>query len=386
MAWDDKDKKDNDPWNRGRRSDTPPDLDEVLKKLQDKLSGFFGGKGSSKSEKPPTGIAVASVGLIVLVFCALWFVAGIFIVGPAEEGVITRFGKYRTTVGPGLNWIPRFIDKTYIVDIQNVSDFSYSSMMLTQDENIVSVELAVQYRVGIANDFLFNVDNPVESLQQATASALRHVIGHTSLSDILTTGREDVRQKVKVQLGVILDRYKTGLTLMDVVMQPATPPEEVKEAFDDAIKAQEDEQRFKNQAMAYEREVVPKAHGQAKRLLESAKAYKEKTVLWSKGEVAKFKAILPEYKKAPRVTKERMYLDTMEYVLSNSSKILLDTKGGGNLTYLPIDKILANNDVVESNADSRDRKSMLSSLRQSPNKGDYVSRKKDDSYNSRRVH
>ncbi len=343
MAWDDKDNKnDSDPWNK-RKSDTPPDLDEVLKKLQEKFTKYFGGGSSGKlTNGKGKGIATASFGLILVGLIVLWVLSGIFIIGPAEEAVITRFGKYRATLGPGLNWFPRFIDKYYIIDIQNVFDYSYSSSMLTQDENIASVEFAVQYRIDSPKDYLFNVVEPQGSLQQALASALRHVIGHTGLGDILSTGRSEVREKVREQLKVVLTRYGTGLVLLDVIMQPATPPEEVKEAFDDAIKAQEDEQRFKHQAEAYERGVVPAAKGKAKRILEAAEAYKKMKILTAQGDVSKFNAILPEFKKYPKVTKERLYLDTMEKVLSKTSKLLLDTKDGNNLMYLPLDKILEN--------------------------------------------
>ncbi|NQY43435.1 MAG: FtsH protease activity modulator HflK [Legionellales bacterium] len=351
MAWDDNNNNDKDPWDR-RKSDSPPDLDEVVKKLQAKFSKYFGGgsdnykKGSGKG-----GMAIASFSILGIVFLVLWILSGIFIVGPAEEAVITRFGKYRSTVGPGLNWIPRFVDKYYIVDIQNVYDYSYNSSMLTQDENIASVEFAVQYRIDNPKDYLFNVVNPQESLQQALASALRHVIGHTDLGSILSTGRGEVRERVRQQLKKILSRYNTGLVLLDVIMQPATPPEKVKDAFDDAIKAQEDEQRYKHQAEAYERGVVPVAKGKAKRILEAANAYKSRRILSAQGEIARFNALLPEFKKYPKVTKERLYLDAMEKVLTDTKKIILDAKNSNNLMYLPLDKIFKT-DTVDSQKNS----------------------------------
>jgi membrane protease subunit HflK len=231
------------------------------------------------------------------------------------------------------------VEKVQTVDVLNVYDFSYASSMLTQDENIVSVELAVQYKVGNAKDFLFNVDKPIHSLKEATASALRFVIGHTNLSEILTTGRDEVRQKVKKILQETLSVYKSGITLLDVVIQPATPPEAVKAAFDDAIKAQEDEQRYKNQAESYERKILPKAQGRAKRILEEANAYKEQIILKAKGDVSLFLELLPLYIKSPEVTIQRLYFDMMEKVLGKVSKIIIDDNIK-SITMLPVDKII----------------------------------------------
>ena len=345
MPWNEPgDKKNNerDPWKQPRSSQTPPDLEEMLKKFFKRINDAFknkqGGAGIPKMKQD-------NIKLIGGLIFLLWFLSGIFIVAPAEQAVILLFGKYRTTLGPGPHWIPRFIESAYIVNEQKILTYSYESQMLTKDENIVSVALAVQYRIINARDYLFNVVSPGSSLQQATASALRQVIGRTTLDEVLTRGRERVRQEVTTQLNKILERYQTGLLVTDVAMQPARAPDEVKEAFDDAIKAQEDEQRFINQAQAYAMQVIPTAKGQAQRIAADARAYKEQIVLNAKGDVATFLALLPQYQKAPEVTKQRLYLDTIESVLMATNKVLVNANGN-NLFYLPFDKWLStsNND------------------------------------------
>jgi modulator of FtsH protease HflK len=352
MAWNEPgdDKKKNDPWtnsekNTGKQS--PPDLDEMLKKWQAKLSSLLGNKRQRQSGGNVAALKKNSKGANLLIVVALlvllviWALSGIFIVEPAERAVILRFGKYIETVGPGAHWIPRIVESYEKLNVEQVRKYPYSALMLTKDENIVSVALVVQYKVSDAFNYFFQVVNPTESLQQATASALRQVIGNTTLDDILTIGREQVRQQVYEQVTAIIDSYKAGIFVTDVAMQPASAPEEVKDAFDDAIKAQEDEQRFINQAQAYAMSVVPKAQGQAKRLEQEAIAYQQQVVLDAEGSTARYLAILPEYLKAPNVTRERMYIDTIEQVLSNTSKVYIDAQAGNNLLYLPIDKILA---------------------------------------------
>lgn len=261
---------------------------------------------------------------------------------PAERSVVLRFGRYLETVGPGPHWIPQFIESQYKVNEQNIATYYYDAEMLTLDENIVSVAVAVQYRIADAQSYLFNVVNPVLSLQQATASALRQVLGNTTLDAVLTSGREQVRSDVQMQLEKILGFYKTGILVTNVSLQPAKAPEAVKDAFDDAIKAQEDEQRYINQAQAYEKKVIPVAQGQAQRLLAAASAYEQQVVLKAQGDTRRFLAILPEYKKAPAVTRERLYLGTMEQLMSRSSKVLVDLDKSNNLVYLPLDKLLPN--------------------------------------------
>lgn len=336
MGWNEPD-KDKDRWS-GKKQ--PPDLDEALKHLQNKLKKTFmgNGKGSGRSGSDSGGAGIMA-GIIFVIALVLWALSGIFIVDPAEQAAVLRFGKYVETVGPGPHWIPRLISSKKIVNVDRVSDYSYSAQMLTKDENLVSVSLVVQYRIGDLEDYLFNVSDPIESLQQATSSALRQVIGHTSLDEIITEGRDIWGGKVQETLIEILKRYKTGILVVNVSPQPARAPESVQDAFDDAIKAQEDEKRYTEQARAYEAQVVPIAKGNAKRILAEARAYAQQIVLNAKGETAEFERLLPIYLKAPYITSERLYLDAIQQVLSKSSKIIVDGKSG-NLMYLPLEKLM----------------------------------------------
>lgn len=343
MGWNEPDKG-KDPWS-GKQQ--PPDLDEALKRLQARLKKkFFGASGGSgqspegqvdNPQGPGGGFILSMFSLIVLV---LWALSGIFIVDPAEQAAILRFGKYVETVGPGPHWIPSLIESKVVMNVDRVSDYSYSAQMLTQDENLVSVSVAVQYRIGDLEAYLFNVSDPQESLRQATSSALRQVVGNTTLDQIITAGREAWGINVQDSLVKILGDYKTGIVIVNVTPQPARAPENVQDAFDDAIKAQEDEKRFKAQALAYQARVVPIAQGNAKRITAEAEAYAKQVVLKATGDVAEFLAILPVYLQAPAVTSERMYLDSMQTVLSRSSKIIVDGKAG-NMLYLPLDKLAA---------------------------------------------
>lgn len=345
MGWNDPDKN-KDSWG-GKKQ--PPDLDEALKRLNNKLKqtveSIF---GKSKNSYRANGDSNSNflVAAIAVVAVALWALSGIFIVDPAERAVILRFGKYIETVGPGPHWIPRFISTKTVMNVDRVSDYSYSAQMLTKDENLVSVALAVQYRIGNLEEYLFNVADPEESLQQATSSALRQVVGATTLDQIITEGREAWGNSVQEALVKILADYKIGIVIGNVSPQPARAPESVQDAFDDAIKAQEDEKRFKEQARAYEARVVPIAMGNARRIREEAKAYSEQVVLQAKGETAEFLSLLPEYLKAPAVTSQRMYLDAMQTVLTKSSKIIVDAKAG-NLLYLPLDKLALNQSTLD---------------------------------------
>ena len=301
----------------------------------------FGKPKKNRSNRPKEVVGGYIASLVLGVAFVLWALSGIFIVDPAEQAVILRFGRYVQTVGPGPHWIPRMISSKMIVNVDRVSDYSYSAQMLTKDENLVSVALAVQYRIGDLQEYLFNVADPEESLQQATSSALRQVVGSTTLDQIITEGREAWGNSVHDALVQILAAYKIGIVIVNVSPQPARAPESVQDAFDDAIKAQEDEKRFKEQARAYEARVVPIAMGNAKRIREEAKAFAEQVVLQAKGETAEFLSLLPEYVKSPFVTGERMYIDAMQYVFMNSSKIIVDGKAG-NLLYLPLDKLAMN--------------------------------------------
>ncbi|MBO6070879.1 MAG: FtsH protease activity modulator HflK [Succinivibrionaceae bacterium] len=293
--------------------------------------------------------AKTSFFLILLAVFAVWFISGFYTVKESDRGVVLRFGKFVRIVEPGLNWKPTFIDKVYNVNITAVQSFTSTGLMLTQDENVVKVEMNVQFRISDAKKYLFSVTNPQESLKQASDSALRFVVGHTTMDDVLTKGRQKVKQDTWEELQKIINPYDMGLTIVDVNMLPARAPDQVKDAFDDAIAAQEDEQRYIREAEAYAREVRPKAVGRVQRLNEEAEAYRQKVVLAAEGEVARFKAILPEYNNAPTLTKKRIYLETMEEIYSKNNKVILDVPNGGNsMIYLPIDKMI-NNESATAN-------------------------------------
>ncbi|MCG6295437.1 FtsH protease activity modulator HflK [Vibrio vulnificus] len=337
--------RDNDPWgnnNRGGqraggRDQGPPDLDEVFNKLSQKLGGKFGNKGG----RGPSigGGGAIGFGVIAVIAVLVWVFAGFYTIGEAERGVVLRLGKYDRIVDPGLNWRPRFIDEVTPVNVQAIRSLRSSGTMLTKDENVVTVSMDVQYRVADPYKYLFRVTNADDSLRQATDSALRAVIGDSLMDSILTSGRQQIRQSTQQTLNQIIDSYDMGLVIVDVNFQSARPPEQVKDAFDDAIAAREDEERFIREAEAYKNEILPKATGRAERLKKEAQGYSERTINEALGQVAQFEKLLPEYQAAPKVTRDRLYLDTMEEVYSSTSKVLIDSESSGNLLYLPIDKL-----------------------------------------------
>ncbi|MDG6784019.1 FtsH protease activity modulator HflK [Glaesserella parasuis] len=332
--------------NKQSNEPQPPDLEEVFNSLLRKMGGDKG-NGSNQNNRPPVSAGkflpvLLGLGLVV------WGASGFYTVQEAERGVVTRFGKLHEIVLPGLNWKPTFIDNVTPVNIERVLELRTNGSMLTQDENMVLVEMTVQYRIEDPAKYLFSVTKPDDSLKQATDSALRYVIGHMTMDDILTTGRAIVREKTWNALRDIIKNYDMGLLITDVNFQYARPPEEVKAAFDDAIKAQEDEQRLIREAEAYARGQEPIARGQAQRILEQANAYKEQVVLNAQGEVQRFTQLLPEYKAAPEVTRDRLYIQTMEKVMKNTPKLMVDSSNGNNLTVLPIDKLMAKPTVNEA--------------------------------------
>jgi membrane protease subunit HflK len=337
MGWNEPEKG-KDPW---KGKDEPPDLDEAFKRVHEKIKKIFSGNSSKPNPINNASSFGLLGGLFGVVLVILWALSGIFIVDPAEQAVILTFGKYSETVGPGPHWIPRIITSKTVVNVDRVMDYSYTAQMLTRDENLVSVAVAVQYRINDLEEYLFNVANPEESLQQATSSALRQVVGTTTLDQLITEGREVWGNSVQDTLVKTLDSYKTGILIVNVSPQPARAPESVQDAFDDAIKAQEDEKRFKEQAYAYAARVVPIAEGNASRIEQEAQAFSQQVVLKAKGEVAEYLALLPQYMVAPKIMSERMYLDTMQKVLHASTKIIVDSKAG-NLVYLPLDKLALN--------------------------------------------
>lgn len=337
MAWNEPGGNNNDPWkNRGGRDQGPPDLDEVFKNILNKFGKFGGGKGGSSDGK---GFGLG-LGLVVGLLVIVWFISGFYTIREAERGVVLRFGEFSHFVEPGLRWKPTFVDSVLPVDVQTVRSLPSSGSMLTEDENVVRVEMEVQYRILEPYKYSFSVTSPETSLSQAFDSAIRYVVGHSKMDDVLTSGREVARQNVRDELQAILEPYDMGISIVDMNFKDARPPEEVKAAFDDAIAAQEDEQRFINEAEAYSREIEPRARGQVNRMAEEAQAYKEQSILQAQGEVARFEELLPQYKAAPEVTRSRIYLETLEEVYANTSKIMVDTKGSGNMLYLPLDKIL----------------------------------------------
>lgn len=338
---------DRDPWGNKNKNQGPPDLEAIIGKLGRRFTGLFGKGSGGNGHSPVSATALAIVlGLIIIV----WVISGFYTIKEAQRGVLLRFGSYQGMVEPGLRWKPTFIDKVIPVDVETIRSLPASGFMLTEDENVVRVELDVQYRVSEPEKYLFSVTNADDSLRQATDSALRYVIGHTSMDNILTVGREKVRQDTWDLIEKIIKPYDMGLTVVDVNFLPARPPEEVKEAFDDAIAAQEDEQTFIRQAEAYKREVEPKARGHVQRVLQQAQAYKEQVVLKAHGEVAQFDKLLPEYRQAPKVTRQRLYMETMESIYGKSSKVFLDAKNNGNMIYLPVDKLLDQQKKKTSNS------------------------------------
>lgn len=348
---------DKDPWGqRGRGEQGPPDLDEIVRKIQNKLGGIFGGRrGGGAGGAGAGGIGA---GLVIAILLAVWMLTGFYIVQQGERGVVLRFGKKTEVTTAGLRWhMPWPIETVEKVNVEEVSvieigyrtnqrtggktKVSREAVMLTEDENIIDIEFAVQYRISDASDYLFNVRDPRATIFQATESAIREIAGKNTMDFILTGGRTEVGQKTRVVLQEILDHYKAGILITQLRVQDAQPPAEVKSAFDDAVKAREDEQRIKNEAEAYANDVLPRARGAAARLIQEAEGYKASVIARSEGDARRFSAIAREYAKAPRVTRDRLYIETIEEILTKSTKVLVDQKGGNNLLYLPLDKLMS---------------------------------------------
>jgi membrane protease subunit HflK len=341
MAWNEPGGNNNDPWkNKGGRDQGPPDLDDVFKNLFGRFSKSGGGNGSG-SGGSSSNLGGIGLSLIIGIMVIVWVISGFYTIREAERGVVLRFGEYSKLVDPGLQWKPTFIDQVTPIDVQSIRDQSSAGSMLTQDENVVRVQMEMQYRVVDPKKFIFSVVNPEQSLSQALDSAIRYVVGHSQMDDVLTSGREVARQRVWEELQDIIGPYDMGVSIIDMNFKDARPPEEVKDAFDDAISAQEDEIRFIREAEAYAREIEPRARGQVNRMNEESTAYKQRVTLEAQGEVSRFEELLPQYEAAPEVTRQRIYLETMEELFSNTSKIMVDNQnGGGSMMYLPLDKIM----------------------------------------------
>ena len=365
MAWNEPGNGDKDPWgNRG--NDGPPDLDEVIRNMQRKLGGIFGGS-SSGSNKSSDGGSLG-FGLIFAVIIAVWLLSGIYIIDPAERGVVLRFGAYSETTLSGPHWhLPYPIEKVEVVDVEQIrnaeigyrssggrsgSTIHSESLMLTKDENIVDLKIAVQYRIKDVSQYVFNVRNPDLILRQMTESAVRETVGQSNMDFVLTEGRSAIASSTETLLQSILDAHETGLIITSVNMQDVQPPEQVQAAFADVVKAREDEVRQKNEAEAYANDIVPRARGAGFRIVQEAEAYKSQVIAKANGDTSRFLQVMKEFEKAPEITRERLYLDTMESVYTNSQKVMIDvSKDSNNVLYLPLDRLRGGNTVTPPRID-----------------------------------
>ena len=351
MAWNepgDDDKK-KDPWgNNGNQNGNqgPPDLDEALEKLKESFAGLFGGKSKKTNggasggtgNSGSNGMFAAVVGIALIVVLGF---NSVYTVNEQERGIILRFGAYHTTVEPGLQFKIPLVDQVLIANVTRVRDSRHTETMLTEDENIIDVSLTIQYVVTDPKKYLLRVKNPEQVLANAVESALRHVVGTSKMDAVITEGRGAVAIDVQQKLQQSLNTYSTGLEVSNVNIEEAKPPREVQAAFDDVIKAKEDKTRYINQSETYANGILPIARGQAQRQIEEAKAYQQQVVAKANGEADRFENLLAAYKTAPEVTRERLYIDAMQSVLSNSSKIMMDVEGSGNMIYLPLDKLMS---------------------------------------------
>jgi membrane protease subunit HflK len=328
-----------DPWDRQKNEQGPPDLDEIVKKMKDKLFGRRRGDNSSKSSSHGEGGGIIGIVIFFIIF-VMWAMLSIYIVQPAEQGVETRFGRYSETTEAGIRWHWYPIERVEKVNVEQVRAITHKALMLTQDENIVEIELVVQYRIKDAGHYLFNVREPDNTLHQATESALREVVGSSKMDDVITSKRTQVAIDTKLLVQEILNRYQVGLDVLSVNMQDAQPPSAVQESFADVIKAREDEERHKNKAEAYANEIVQKAGGTADKLRQEAQAYKAQVVAQAEGQARRFLSVLEEYEKAPEITRKRLYLESMESVLSHTGKIMVDLKKGNNFMVLNLGDLL----------------------------------------------
>jgi len=374
------DRNTNDPWGQrrgGGGNQQPPDLDEVVRNLQDKIGGLLGGRGRGSggggggsddggggSRLPGRSFGGLGIGMALLIGFVLWMLTGFYQVEQSEKGIELMFGEYNDIKDAGLRWhLPTPIETVEIINTERINTVEVGyrggqssrqkkrsiedeSLMLTQDENIIDIQFAVQYNVKDPRNLIFNVAEAPRNtdlvVRQATESAVREIVGSSTMDFVLTSGRAEVASKTKSLVQVILDRYEAGINVLAVEMQDAQPPAQVKDAFDDAVRAREDEERAKNEAEAYANDIIPRARGQAARVTQEAEAYRATVVAKATGEASRFAQVLTEYKKAPEVTRDRLYLESMEQVLKNSSKLMIDQKGGNNMMYLPLDRMMQN--------------------------------------------
>jgi len=351
MAWNEPDKDDNkeDPWNSrpGGNDQGPPDLEDMINSFIKKISGLFGG-GSGGSGGGQNGNDTLSGGLVVgvlIILAIIWVGAGFYTVDEQERGVVMRFGvAQEAVVLPGLHWNPPLVDEVTLINVTRVYDRDFSNTMLTEDDNIIDITMSVQYVITNARDYFLEVEDPEISLQHAAESAIRHVVGSSTMDNAITTGREQIAQDTMVRLQDYLDVYGTGITIRQVNIDQSLPPQQVRDAFDDVIKADEDNESFQNEARAYANTVIPQARGNALRQLADANAYKEQVIARAEGEAQRFEQLLVEYQRAPEVTRDRLYIDALQTVLSNVSKVMVDVDGSGqNMMVLPLDQIINSN-------------------------------------------
>lgn len=381
---------------RGGGSQQPPDLDEIVRKLQTKFNDLLGGGdgrgsngGSSGRGTNLGGIGLLGIGIVLL---GLWIFSGFYVVEQPERSVELMFGKFNDQKEAGLRWhIPYPIETVEIVNSERVNTVEVGyrqsnranlpttkpieALMLTQDENIIDIQFAVQYNIKDPQQLLFNVSeaplNVEEVVRQATESAVREVVGQNEMDFVITGGRAEIASRTKDKLQVILDRYETGINVQAVEMQNAQPPEQVKDAFDDAVRAREDQERLKNEAQAYSNDVIPRARGQAARIVQEAEGYRAAVLARAEGEASRFSQVLTEYSKAPEITRDRLYLESMEQVLSNSSKLMIDQKkGGNNILYLPLEQMINQRRDAVTRRDESSQSSFANDLARDATAGD----------------
>ncbi len=351
MAWNEpgNNGKDNDPWGGGRGGGDqgPPDIDEVIKNLTKKFNSLFGGGGSgnaggSGTGRAPSGMSPGLFAGMIVVAAVIWGFMGFYMVDEAERGVVLRFGRVLDeVVQPGLHWNPPIVDEVSLVNVSELNAKTYENRaMLTTDENIIDIVVTVQYRIEDPVNYVIAVSDPQRSLDNAAESAIRHEVGSNFMDQILTTGREAMAAAVEERLQEYMSAYNTGIRVARVNVVDAQPPDAVRPAFDDVIRAREDEQRAQNQAQQYANQRIPEARGEAQRQIEQANAYKEEVIAMAQGEASRFEQLFTEYEKAPEVTRQRMYIDAMQEVMTASSKIMIDVEGGNNMLYVPLDKIM----------------------------------------------
>ena len=365
MPWNQQN-NDKDPWERNKKQ-TPPDLEEVLKKFTSSFGGMFSSKKPANGSGGGKGKKGSSIATLLIFVLVIWSATGFYIVSENERAVILRFGEYQRTAMPGPGWhLPRPLETHETINFTGIRSVEKRTTMLTKDENIVELAFSVQYRIKSAEDYLFNVENPDipgdrtcrfgsrSTICGVLDSAIRDVVGKNEMDYILREGRTEISNETETLMQGVLDSYEAGIQVTTVNLQDSQPPDAVQDAFQDATKAREDMERYKNEAQAYANEIVPKARGEAARMIQDALAYKERVIANAEGDADRFKKLLIEYKRAPEVTKKRLYMDALESVLSNSSKLMIDIKSGNNLMLLPLDKIINTEKLNETIEDKEE--------------------------------